>query len=394
MSNRTIYLDHAATTPTDEEVLREMLPYFSDAFGNASSPHREGRRAVATVDAAREKVAQAIGASPAEIYFTSGGTESDNWAITGVAEAYREKGRHILSSAIEHPAVLKALSRLESRGYEVTYLPVDREGYVSVERAIRAMRNDTVLVTIMTANNEVGSIQPIREIFSAAHERGIVTHTDAVQAIGAIPIDVKALGADLLSLSAHKFYGPKGVGALYLRKGIKIKGLIVGGEQERSLRAGTYNTPAIVGLGAAIERATASLEENAARLLDLKTRFITGLKEIPFTAVNGGSNALAGTVNVTFSGVRNSELLFALDREGIAASSGSACSSGSIEPSHVLTAMGLTKEEVGSSVRFSFGKENTVEDVTATLDAIKGILSRLREGKDLFLQKKSNRYEG
>lgn len=394
MTDRTIYLDHAATTPTDGEVLREMLPYFSDAYGNASSPHRIGRRAVAAVDAARERVARALGSTPSEIYFTSGGTESDNWAITGVAEAYAEKGRHILSSAVEHPAVLKALSRLESRGYEVTYLPVNREGFVSPEEAKKAMRDDTVLVTIMTANNEVGAIQPIREIFRAAKERGIVTHTDAVQAVGAIPVDVTELYADLVSLSAHKFYGPKGVGALYLRKGIKIKGLIVGGEQESSLRGGTYNTPAIVGLGAAIERATASLTDNAAHLSALKTRFLAGLREMPFTTVNGGAPSLPGTVNVTFAGVRNSEFLFALDREGIAASSGSACSSGSIEPSHVLTAMGLTREEVGSSVRFSFGRENTADDVDATLAALREILARLREGKDLFLQEKNKRYEG
>ena len=394
MTDRTIYLDHAATTPTDGEVLKEMLPYFSDVFGNASSPHREGRRAVAAVDAAREKVARSLGADPSEIYFTSGGTESDNWAIMGVAAAYAEKGKHIVSSAVEHPAVLRALERLERCGYEVTYLPVNREGFVSAEEAVRAIRDDTVLVTIMTANNEVGSIQPIREIFRTAHEKGVVTHTDAVQAVGAVPLDVRSLGADLLSLSAHKFYGPKGVGALYLRKGVKIKGLIVGGEQESSLRAGTYNTPAIVGLGAAICRATASLNENAAHLYDLKTRFVKGLEEIPFASVNGGAPSLPGTVNVTFAGVRNSELLFALDREGIAASSGSACSSGSIEPSHVLTAMGLAKEEVASSVRFSFGKENTVKDVSKTLATIKEVLARLLEGKDLFLQKKSNRYEG
>ncbi|MBQ7712792.1 MAG: cysteine desulfurase [Clostridia bacterium] len=391
MTDRTIYLDHAATTPTDEKVLREMLPYFSDAYGNASSLHRVGRRAIAAVDAAREKVAQAIGALPSEIYFTSCGTESDNWAIAGVAEAYADKGRHILSSSVEHPAVMRSLARLEARGYEVTYLPVDRSGAVSVEAAVAAMRSDTVLVTIMTANNEVGSIQPVAEIFAAARARGIVTHTDAVQAIGSIPVNVGELNADLLSLSAHKFYGPKGVGALYLRKGVRIKGLLLGGEQERSLRGGTYNTPAIVGLGAAIEAATASQGENARHLASLKERFVAALREIPFTSLNGGSPSLPGTVNVTFSGVRNSELLFALDLEGIAASSGSACSSGSVEPSHVLTAMGLTKEEVGSSVRFSFGRENTEEVVDRTVAALKDILARLRADRDLFLQKKNDR---
>ena len=394
MSDRTVYLDHAATTPTDPEVLREMLPYFSDDFGNASSLHRVGRKAIAAVDLARERVAEAIGAHPSEIYFTSGGTESDNWAIRGVAEVYADKGKHILSSAVEHPAVLRALSRLEEKGFEITYLPVDEKGFVSAEQGIAALREDTILVTVMTANNEVGTLQPIRELFTEAKKRGVVTHTDAVQAVGAVPVKADDLCADLISISAHKLYGPKGVGALYVRKGIKIKGLILGGDQERSLRGGTYNTPAIVGLGAAIQTATHSLSQNAAHLSALKARFLEGVKTIPFVTVNGGEPALAGTVNLLCHGVRNSELLFALDREGIAASSGSACSSGSVEPSHVLTAMGLSKEQVGASVRFSFGKENTLEEVDFALDALRRVLDRLREGKTLFLQTKNDKFEG
>lgn len=393
MTGSAIYFDHAATTPTDEAVLREMLPYFSEDFGNASSLHRMGRKAVAAVDLARERVAKAIGAHPGEIYFTSCGTEADNWAISGVAEAYAEKGKHIVSSAIEHPAVLQALRRLSQNGYEVTYLPVDDKGFVSPADAVRAMRPDTVLITLMLANNEVGTIQPVKEIAREAKARGILVHTDAVQAIGAMPVNVSELTVNLLSLSAHKFYGPKGVGALYVKKGTKIKGLILGGEQERSLRGGTYNTPAIVGLGKAIELATNSLPENARHLANLKEHFLRGVTEIPFVEVNGGEPSLPGTVNLLIYGVRNSELLSALDMAGIEASAGSACSSGSVDPSHVLTAMGLKREEVLSSVRFSFGRENTLSEVNQALDTLREILSRFRANSDLFLPEKGKKYE-
>ena len=387
---KRIYLDHAATSPVDPAVLSEMTPYFTELYGNASSSHREGRQALSAVDLARERVASAIKASPAEIFFTSGGTESDNWAVFGVAEAYPER-KHLIASSIEHPAMIEALRRLEGRGYEITYLPVNEEGRISLSDAVAAMRADTLLVSVMLANNEVGSIQPVKELAREAHSRGILVHTDAVQAVGAIPVDVNDLGVDLLSLSAHKFYGPKGVGALYLRSGTKIKGFHLGGEQERSFRAGTYNTPAIVGMGAAIALASEHLTENAAYLASLKSAFVKGIEEIPCAAVNGGKPALPGIVNLRFSGVRNSELLSALDLKGISASAGSACSAGSVEPSRVLTAMGLGKEEVLSSLRFSFGRENTFEEVELTLAALKEILSPLVKDADLFLQKKAEK---
>ena len=384
MAENTVYLDHAATTPTDEAVVREMLPYFSSCFGNASSLHKDGRDAVAAVDNARERVARAINASPFEVYFTSGGTEADNWAVRGLAEANAIKGKHIVASSVEHPAVLSALKRLEERGFEVTYLPVDASGCVSVSDASAALREDTVLLTVMYANNEVGSVQPIRELAKLAKERGVLFHTDAVQAAGIIPIDVIELGVDAMSVSAHKFYGPKGVGALYLRKGVKIKGLVVGGEQERSLRGGTYNTPAIVGMGAAMEKAVERLSDNAAHLASLKHYFLRQLPDLGFCRLNGKEDGHPGIVNVLFYGVKNSELLSALDQMGVEASAGSACSSGSVEPSHVLTAMGLSESEVRSSVRFSFGRENTFEDVDRAISALKEILPRIRRESDLF----------
>ena len=377
-----IYLDHAATTPTDEAVLREMLPYFTEVFGNASSTHRAGRDAVAAVDRARETIARLLHASPSEIYFTSGGTESDNWALRGIAAAYSEKGKHIVATSIEHPAVLGALKKLEKAGYEVTYLPVDDNGYVSPESVKQALREDTVLLTVMTVNNEVGSIQPIREIASVAHERGVIFHTDAVQAAGILPLDVREMGVDALSVSAHKFYGPKGVGALYLRKGVKIDRLLAGGEQERNLRGGTYNTPAIVGMGAALERAVNALPEVTSHLSMLKERFLSLTDE--YIRLNGGEPSHPGIVNLLFYGVRNDDLLSALDRAGIEASAGSACSSGSTEPSHVLAAMGRSESEIKSSVRFSFGKENTLEEIDRAIDVIKELTSRLRKDADLF----------
>ena len=383
MAGKRIYLDHAATTPTDEGIVREMLPYFSDVFGNASSTHRAGREAVAAVDRAREKVAQAIHASPSEIYFTSGGTESDNWAIRGLAEAYSDKGRHIVASSIEHPAVLGALKKLEDLGYKVTYLPVDEKGFISPDSVRAAIKEDTVLITVMTVNNEVGTIEPIKEIAAIAHERGVLFHTDAVQAMGVIPLDVRDLGVDALSMSAHKFYGPKGVGALYLRKGVKIKSLLAGGEQERSLRGGTYNTPAIVGLAAALEKAVAAIPENREHLSALRDRFLSLMTD-DLVRVNGGGNVHLGILNLLFYGVKNEDLLSALDQAGIEASAGSACSAGSTEPSHVLAAMGLTESEIRSSLRFSFGKENTLEEMDRAVETIRDILCRLRRDTDLF----------
>ena len=381
---KAVYLDHAATTPTDEAVVREMLPYFSSCFGNASSLHKDGREAVAAVDLARERVAKALGAAPSEIYFTSGGTEADNWAIEGLAGANSGKGKHVVVSSVEHPAVLSAAGRLEERGFEVTYLPVDEAGRVSLADVKKALRDDTVLLSVMFVNNEVGAIQPIKEIAGIAKEKGVLFHTDAVQAAGVLPIDVKELGVDALTVSGHKFYGPKGVGALYLRRGVRVKGLVVGGEQERSLRGGTYNTPAIVGLGFALEKATERFAETSSKLSSLKNYFLKEIKPLGFTRLNGGEPSHPGIANVLFYGVKNSELLSALDQAGIEASAGSACSSGSVEPSHVLTAMGLSEKEVRSSIRFSFGRENTFEDLDRAVAALNEILPRIRKESDLF----------
>ena len=392
MAAERIYLDHAATTPTDEAVVREMLPYFSTCFGNASSTHKRGRDAVAAVDRARERIARALGAIPSEIYFTSGGTESNNWAIRALAEANSSKGKHIISSAIEHPSLLGALAKLEESGYEVTYLPVNEKGVVSPSDVAAVIREDTTLVSVMTVNNEVGSLQPIREIAAIAHEAGALFHTDAVQAVGVIPIDVVELGIDALSISAHKFYGPKGIGALYLKKGTKIKPFLIGGEQEHSLRGGTYNTPGIVGMGVALERAVSSLPETAAHLALLKSRFL-GICD-PLIRLNGDTSGHPGIVNLTFFGIRNTEFLSALDREGIDASVGSACSSGSVEPSHVLAAVGLPEGEISSSIRFSFGKENTLAEVNRSVDVIRSLLTRLRREVDLFRVNPSEKIEG
>lgn len=385
MTGKRIYLDHAATTPTDEGVVREMLPYFSMCFGNASSLHKRGRDAVAAVDNSRETIARAIGASPSEIYFVSGGTEADHWAIRGLAKANADKGKHIVASSIEHPALLGALKKLQAEGFEITYLPVDDKGFVSLRDVENALREDTVLLSVMMVNNEVGSIQPIRDIARVAHERGVLFHTDAVQAMGVIPVNVADLGVDAMSFSSHKFYGPKGVGALYLRKGVKIDSIFLGGEQERKLRGGTYNTPAIVGMAAALDLAVRKIPETAAHLAALKKRFVEKIV-CELVSLNGGEPAHPGIVNLCFSGVRNDDLLSALDREGVEASAGSACSSGSTELSHVLTAMGRSESEIRSSVRFSFGRENTLEEVDRAATVINDILTRLRRDADLFLQ--------
>ena len=384
---RRIYLDHAATTPLDPEVLREMLPYFSDIFGNASSQHAFGQEAIAAVDRAREQVARAIGAQKNEIYFTSGGTESDNWAIRGIAEASAKKGKHIISSSIEHHAVLHALKDLENRGYEVTYLPVDGEGRVRVKDATDAMREDTILVTIMTANNEVGTIQPIREIAREAKKRGILVHTDAVQAVGAIPVDVKELGVDALSISGHKFYGPKGVGALYVRNGVRLTRLLYGGGQERTMRGGTYNTPAIVGMGAALEKAVREMDAVSKKVSALRDHFVKRvLSEIDHVTLNGatGADRLPSNANIGFRFVEGESILFTLDSFGIAVSSGSACSSGSLDPSHVLLAMGVPAERAHGTIRFSFGKANSEEDVDYTVDRLKETITKLRAFSPLY----------
>lgn len=383
-----IYLDNSATTFTDPEVLEEMLPYFTEVYGNGSSQHFFGRDALKAIDNAREKVARAINCKPNEIYFTSGGTESDNWAIKGIARAHRKKGKHIITSVIEHPAVIKTCEALEREGFEVTYVKVDGEGFVSPADIEAAIREDTILISIMTANNEMGTIQPIREIGAIAKAHKIPFHTDAVQAIGNVPIDVVADNIDMLSMSAHKFYGPKGVGVLYKRNGIKIDRFMDGGEQERNMRASTLNTPGIVGLGKAIEMAVADMDKHNAHIASLRDEFVRQVTErIPEVKLNGAkdfSKRLASNANFSFKYIEGESILMRLDLAGIAVSSGSACSSGSLEPSYVLLSLGVPIELAHGSIRFSFGKNNTMEEVDYTVDKLEETVRFLRELSPLF----------
>ena len=385
---RRIYLDNSATTYTDKEVLQKMLPYFSEVYGNGSSQHFFGREALVAIDEAREKVAKAIGAKPTEIYFTSGGTESDNWAIKGAAHALREKGNHIITTAIEHPAVIKTCQALEKEGFEVTYLPVDNEGFVTAEQVEKAITDKTVLISVMTANNEIGTIEPIREIGAVAKAHKILFHTDAVQAVGNVPIDVVKDNVDMLSMSAHKFYGPKGVGVLYKRNGVKIGRFMDGGEQERNMRASTLNTPGIVGLGAAIEIAVRDMEKNNKHVAELRDYFVKELlanvKDIKYNGPVDTSRRLPSNANFSFEYIEGESILMSLDLEGIAVSSGSACSSGSLEPSYVLLSVGVPIELAHGSIRFSFGKNNTMEEVKYTLEKLYAIVARLREMSPLF----------
>ena len=376
-----IYLDNAATTAVSPEVLEAMLPYFTQCFGNPSSIHSTGRDARRVVDAARRQVAAAIGAQPQEIYFTAGGSESDNWAIKGTAFAKKSRGNHIITSAIEHHAVLHTCAWLEKQGFEVTYLPVDEFGRVRVEDVEKAITDKTILITIMAANNEIGTIQPIAEIGKLAHDKGILFHTDAVQAIGAMPIDVNAMHIDMLSMSGHKFHGPKGIGALYIRKGVKIDQYLHGGAQERGQRAGTENLAGIVGMGKAIEIATQHLEENTARLTVLRDKLIDGiLAEIPDVRLNGHrTQRLPNNVNVSVRYVEGEALLLRLDLAGIAGSSGSACTSGSLDPSHVLLAIGLPHEIAHGSLRLSLGTDTTEAEIDEVLDKLPGIVKNLRD---------------
>ena len=380
MSQPRIYLDNAATTACAPEVVEAMLPYFIRQFGNASSIHSFGREAKRAAEAARRKVAAALNAAPMEILFTAGGSESDNWAIKGAAFARRDAGRHIITTAIEHHAVLHACQWLEKQGFEVTYLPVDETGRVRVADVEKALRPDTILVSVMTANNEIGALQPIAEIGEICRARGVLFHTDAVQAVGAIPLDVQALNVDLLSLSAHKFHGPKGVGALYVRKGVRLDSLIHGGAQERGQRAGTENLPGIVGLGCAIELAVAHLEENAARMTALRDRLISGVMErIPGVRLNGHPTLrLPGNCNLSFQDVEGEALLLRLDLAGIAGSSGSACTSGALDPSHVLMAIGLNEAAAHGSLRLTLGADSTEADVEAVLERLPPIVADLR----------------
>ena len=378
MSERRIYMDNAATTATRPEVLEAMLPYFTQNYGNPSSIHAFGRDARRAIENARKQVAAALGCEPREVYFTAGGSESDNWAIRCALQ--NMQGKHIITSAIEHHAVLHTCEYMEKQGYEVTYLPVDEYGIVSVEDVKNAIRPDTALITIMAANNEIGTIQPIAEIGKIAKEAGILFHTDAVQAVGAVPIDVKKWNVDMLSLSGHKFHAPKGVGALYVRKGIRITNLIYGGAQERGLRAGTENLPGIVGLGKAIELAVAEIPEYTERLTKLRDKLIDGiLASIPDVQLNGHrTQRLPGNVNVSVRYVEGEALLMRLDLAGIAASSGSACTSGSLDPSHVLLAIGLPHEIAHGSLRLSLGNDTTEADVDYVLATLPNIVTTLR----------------
>lgn len=386
MGNRIIYLDHAATTYVKPEVFEAMKPYFCEHFGNASSIYSIGRHSKKAVEEAREKVAKAIGAQVKEIYFTGSGSEADNWALKGVAAANKKKGNHIITSAIEHPAIMNSCKYLEGEGFEVTYLPVDSDGVVSLEDLKNAIKENTILISIMFANNEIGTIQSVQEIGAIARERGILFHTDAVQAVGNIPIDVEKMNIDLLSLSGHKLYGPKGIGALYVRKGVKISSFIHGGQQERGKRASTENIPAIVGLGKAIELAAENLEEYNKKLISLRERTIEGLMaKIPYIRLNGHRhNRLPGNVNISFQYIEGESLLLMLDMLGVCGSSGSACSSGSLDPSHVLMAIGLPHEIAHGSLRLSFGDENTDEDVDYILEEIPKIVNRLRDMSPLY----------
>jgi len=379
--SRRVYMDHSATTPMRREVLEAMTPYFDRVFGNASSFHSFGQEARKAVEDAREKLAGLIGAQSEEVVFTSGGTESDNLAIVGVAKAYRKKGAHIITCAIEHHAVLNTCRALEKQGFELTVVGVDGHGLVNPQALRDAIRPDTTLVSIMLANNEVGVIEPVAELAAVAHEAGALFHTDAVQAMGKIPVNVEDLGVDLLTMSGHKFHGPKGVGALYRRKGTRIRPLMQGGHHERNIRPGTENVPGIVGMATALELACIEMPREAERLAGLRDRLQNGLQErIEDVLVNGHpTQRLPHLTNVSVMGVEGESMLLSLDGHGIAAATGSACTSGSLEPSHVLMAMGIPPEVAHGSLRFSLGRMNTEQDVDHVLEVLPGVVARLRE---------------
>ncbi len=381
-----IYLDNAATTRTAPEVVDAMLPYFSESYGNASTVYEFGAKSKDAISKAREIIAGALGAKAEEIYFTAGGSESDNWAIKATAEAYRDKGNHIITSKIEHHAVLHTCQWLEQHGVEVTYLDVDENGMVDPEDLRKAIRPTTILISIMFANNEIGTIEPVEEIGKIAKEHGILFHTDAVQAFGQVPIDVDAMGIDMLSASGHKLNGPKGVGFLYIRKGVKIRSFIHGGAQERKRRAGTENVPGIVGMGKAAELAVAGMRERTEKESELRDYLIGRvLDEVPFTRVNGDrERRLPNNASFCFQFVEGESLLIMLDMKGICGSSGSACTSGSLDPSHVLLAIGLPHEIAHGSLRLTLGEETTKEDIDYTVEAIKDIVAQLREMSPLY----------
>ena len=381
-----IYLDNAATTRVSEEVLNEMLPFFRETYSNPSAVYRFAGESKKAVDHARKRAAELIGANVEEIYFTGGGSESDKWALKAVAEAYSFKGKHIITSKIEHHAVLHTCGYLEKQGYDVTYLDVDETGKISVEDLKAAIRPDTILISVMAANNEIGTIEPISEIGKIAHEKGVLFHTDAVQAYGHIPIQVDGMGIDLLSASGHKFGGPKGIGILYIRKGIKIRSFIHGGAQERNRRAGTLNVPGIVGFGKAAQIAGESMKERTGNEIILREHLIERvLTEIPYVRLNGHrTDRLPNNVNFCFRFIEGESLLILLDQLGVCASSGSACTSGSLDPSHVLLAIGLPHEIAHGSLRITLSEENTLEEVDFVADELKKIVERLRNMSPLY----------
>ena len=381
-----IYFDNAATTKLDEKVLEEMLPYMKEYYGNASSIYKLGRESKKAIEESREKIANILNCKPSEIYFTAGGSESDNTAIKGIAHFYKNKGNHIITSKIEHPAVLETCKELEKEGFEVTYLSVDENGLISLEELKDSIKANTILISIMFANNEIGTIQPIKEIGKIAKDNDIYFHTDAVQAVGSIKIDVQELNIDSLSLSGHKFYGPKGIGALYVKSGVNFKKYISGGHQEKNKRAGTENVPGIVGIGKALELAYASLEEHNKKIKKLRDYYEEKIIEkIPYIKLNGDrEKRLPGNSNISFRFIEGEGLLLNLDIKGICASSGSACTSGSLDPSHVLLAIGLPHEIAHGSLRISIGKYNTKEEIDYLIENLVEIVNRLREMSPLW----------
>ena len=383
---KLIYLDNAATTKTSEEVVAAMLPYFTEYYGNPSSVYEFASESKKAVSNARRTIAETLGAQENEIYFTAGGSEADNWALKATAEAYQNKGKHIITTKIEHHAILHTAEYLEKRGFEITYIGVDENGVVKVDELEKAIRPDTILISVMFANNEIGTIQPIKEIGEIAKKHGVLFHTDAVQAYGQLPINVDELHIDMLSSSGHKLNGPKGIGFLYIRKGVKIRSFVHGGAQERKRRAGTENVPGIVGYGKAAEIAAKTMKERTAKEIELRDHLIDRvLAEVPYTRLNGHrTNRLPNNANFSFQFVEGESLLILLDNNGICASSGSACTSGSLDPSHVLLAIGLPHEIAHGSLRLTLSAETTMEDIDFVVDCIKQIIERLRSMSPLY----------
>ena len=384
--DKIIYLDHAATTKCAPEAVQAMLPYFTEYYGNASTIYQLGAQSKKAIQNTRSKIAESLHADSSEIYFTAGGSESDNWALVATAEAYASKGKHIITSKIEHHAILHTCEYLEKRGFQITYVDVDANGIVKLDELEKAIRPDTILISIMFANNEIGTIQPIEEIGRIAKEKGILFHTDAVQAYGHVPIDVEALHIDMLSASGHKLNGPKGIGFLYIRKGVKIRSFVHGGAQERGRRAGTENVPGIVGLGVAIEKAFSGMEERIQKETKMRDYLIERIeKEIPYCRLNGNRvKRLPGNVNFSFEFIEGESLLIMLDMKKICASSGSACTSGSLDPSHVLLAIGLPHEIAHGSLRLTLDTENTIEEMDYVVDAVREIVEKLRAMSPLY----------